>query len=171
MSLKNFLLCTFSLSLSALSFAANADPGSITIPRTVPYVEGAANDAIRAECRFPIELPEMIAEEAKDRGLNVQLTDANIDTAVGRVLSIRTEYVYAQGGGAYTGKKTARIRGELRENGQIIGDFLMERATSRGAGMFDYSACGSLNRISDALGKDVAKWLVRPAMGTRQGIR
>lgn len=169
MTLKNKLLCAFGFGLSILSLTVSAAPESIKLARTIPYVDGAANDAIRSECHFPTDLSQAIADSSTGNGLDVQLTDENLEQASGRVLRIRTEYIDARGGGSYTGKKSARIRGELRDNGQVIGDFQMERAT--GGGLFGFTACSALQRLSGALGKDVAKWLKKPVPGTRQGIR
>jgi hypothetical protein len=141
---------------------------TVTVARETPYAEGAASPAIRSECHFPTDLPQAIAENASQYGVMVQLADQDIGNVPGRVLSIRTESVIAIGGGGYTGKKSGVIHGELRENGQIVGSFDMQRST--GGGLFGFTACGALERISAALGKDVAKWLSHPQMNTRHGI-
>lgn len=140
----------------------------ILIPRVVPYAEGAANEAIRTECEFPADVSRQLAEFSERRGVAVQLSDENLETVGGRVLLLKTSFVHAMGGGRFTGDKSARIRGELRENGRIIGDFHMQRNT---AGAVSLTACGALERISRALASDVSVWLMAPQMGTRRGLK
>ena len=143
----------------------SAAAGSTKIPRVIPYGEDAANEAIRRECNFPTYLPEQIAKVAAKHDVAVQLSDEDLEHSDGRVLLIKTVYARASGGGSYTGKKQARIRGELRENGQVLGDFDIQRVTGR-----SWTACGSLQILAEALSGNVVNWLKSPQMGTRLGL-
>jgi len=147
-----------------------ADGTVVLIPASIPYAEDAANDAIRSSCSFPTYLPQQVIAAAKRYNITVQTSDADLSTLnSGRVLQIKTLYLYGLGGGGYSGAKSARIRGELRQDGKVVGDFTMQRDTK--GGLVNWTACGALERDADALGRDVARWLNAPQMGTRQGVR
>lgn len=133
----------------------------VSMPRVVPYDEYTTTEAIRRECSFPHRLPAAIAAEAADHGIQVQLVD-DLDRTGGRVLYMKTVKAEAMGGGSYTGKKRARVRGELRENGRVVGDFEIQRHTGRG-----WTACATLERIADAMAGNIVKFLQNPQMGLR----
>ena len=161
--------------LAACAGDPAADPAArkipVQIPRTLPYAEDAASGAIRADCSFPTYLPQKIVEEAASRHITVELSDADLaEVKQGRVLRIKTLYLEASDGGGYTGEKKARIRGELLQDGRVIGDFTIQRNTGRSWPPWSgWTACSSLERDADALAEDVAEWLTAPQMGTREG--
>ncbi len=65
------------------------------------------------------------------------------------------------GGGGWSGPKTMTIRADLMQNGVSLSTTTFSRASK--GGMFGgmTGTCPIFDRISVALGKDVAKWLVR----------
>ena len=139
----------------------------IRIAYAIPYEPGAANEAVQSECDYPTYLPKRIEEIAAKHGIVVELSRERLDQVTqGPVLLMRTTEVYVLGGRRYTGGgKKARVRGELREDGQATGDFDIQR-TSGGK----WTACGTLDHIADAIAGNIVAWLKAPQHGTRIGL-
>ena len=148
----------FALVLLALvpvaSWAQQGD-ATIRIARTIPYGSSAqvASNAAR-ECTWDRELSERIVEYS--RGL-VEATDEDLATLPGRTLRVYIRSMRGIGGGMFTGPKYGAIRADLHEDGKLIGRF----DAVKGSMMPINTACGTLSKIADALGADVAAWLRR----------
>ena len=140
----------------ALSSASRAADGSIHIVAEVPYRDGVGGQLIRDECAFGKDITDSIVYQARGQ---VVVASGDVSTTSGKWLDVVITKAHAAGGGAPTGPKWGRIYGELKEDGRVVGNFTFKRTTSR---PFTFRACTTLKLITDALGKDVAKWLQAP---------
>jgi hypothetical protein len=147
------------LAAFAVTGTASAADGTIRISEDIPYRSDAVGGAlIRAECDWGRELSASIVRNARG---TVEATDADLATLSGRTLHIVITKAHAAGGGAVSGPKWGRIYGELKQDGQLVGNFTLKRTTNR---PFTFRACTTLEQIADTLGADVAKWLQKPTL-------
>ena len=70
-------------------------------------------------------------------------------------------------GNAFTGRsKSLTVKGELREDGKVIGTFRARRSTSGGVFGGYKGNCAFFGRCAKTLGKDIVGWLQKPAMNS-----
>lgn len=137
---------------AATVFAAD---GTIRVNRVAPYTKSVPDyeEAIKS-CPWNRELNEHVIEYSD--GL-VEATDADLTTLPGRTLRISILHMRAAKGGGFSGPKWGAIRAELYEDGKLIGRYNRYRRTMTPFGSY----CGSLSKVADALGADIAGWLKR----------
>ena len=88
-------------------------------------------------------------------------TDADLATVGGKVRVLSIVKAHTAGGGNMSGPKWGQVRGELRENGELLGNFSIRRVSAR---PFDMAVCKPLDRIAVALAGDIAAWLKNPTI-------
>jgi hypothetical protein len=84
----------------------------------------------------------------------VAVAKGPLDAQPGTTLAITITEAHIRGGGMYTGDKSARLEGELRRGGEVLGRFDL-RSTSEGS----VSACGAASALGQQLAKDVGRWV------------
>lgn len=135
--------------------AQAADP-PVRIVADVPYRTDVGGELIRQECQLGRYLSDSIVRHAAGRVVVAVPGEGN-----GRWLEVVVTKAHAAGGGAISGPKWARIYGELKEEGRVVGNFSFKRTTSR---PFTMRACTTLKLVAEALGGDVARWLEQPTL-------
>lgn len=159
--------------IAAIAWVGLARPASagepLTIVQPIGFAEGAfVRDAVRDECQLQTKVPGFIAEFAGEH-FDVSTAASVAESGSGKVLFV--EMIGAdEAGNAWTGRhKSLKIRGELTENGEVIGSFMARRSTMGGF-MGGYKGnCAFFGRCAKALGQDVARWLEHPAMDSMIG--
>ena len=135
----------------------------------VPFADDSgATGKVMDECTLDTRLPQFIAEAAR-RGVKVVVGPAPEDGAAGKFLYIEITHILGPGGGAWSGPKSVSVKGELIENGEVIGSFIGSRFSTGGAFAGYKGTCSILGRCIKALGKDIAGWLRAPTMDARLG--
>lgn len=142
--------------LAVLPLGANA-ADTIKVARVVPYMEDISATNL-PKCEWNRTLPGLISWKS---GRTVEVTDADLATIEGKVLVLSIVNAHTAGGGSMSGPKWGRVRGELRENGQLLGNFNIRRVSAR---PFDVSPCKPLESIAVALAEDIAAWLKQPTV-------
>ena len=142
--------------VAALPLAAHA-ADTIKIATVVPYMEDISATNL-PKCEWNRRLPGLIAWKS-DR--TVEATDADLATVEGKVLVLSIVNAHTAGGGSISGPKWGRVRGELRENGVLLGNFNIRRVSAR---PFDMAVCKPLDNIAIALAGDIAAWLKQPTI-------
>jgi hypothetical protein len=135
--------------------ASGANAEQITISRVVPFSENSgARDEIKQKCMLETQIPQHIKLAAKGK-LDVVVTTDDLETVAGKILVVEITGVDApRGGGFARGGQSMLVHAELRENGVVLASKDRRRRTAQG-----FSTCGSLNRVSNALGQDIVGWL------------
>ncbi len=141
--------------LACLVAASGAYAEPITISRAIPYSEhSGAREEIKQQCLLDTQIPQHIESAARGK-LDVVVTTDDLETVPGKTLVVEITRVYApRGGGFVSGGHSVLVHFELRENGAILASKDRNRRTSQG-----FSTCGSLKRVSNALGRDIVGWL------------
>lgn len=154
----------FATLIPSLCLCAFAHAEVVTIPSDVAYADGAdVRDAIKQECELETLIPEYIERGARKSDIEIVLSD-DPGSATGKVLQLEITYVLAPGGGGFSGPKSVTVRGELRDNGEVIGSFQAARFSTRGS-----RTCTILDRCVRAIGEDIAAWLENPSMDAKLG--
>lgn len=150
-----------------LLLAATAEAKDvITISELTPFAEDSgATDAVKKECGFEERLPKYLKSEAK-KIADIVMTTEPLETVEGKVLYMETTHVFAPGGGGYSGAKNVEVEGELRENGEVIASFTVDRSALFG---MTPGTCSMLKRVAKKIGEDVAEWLEAPEMDAMLG--
>jgi hypothetical protein len=145
--------------LAAASFivAATAAAEPIKVARSVPYKDISVGTAdVRQECDWNTQMIDYLVQYSRG---TVVATDENLDTAPGMALKLVVVGIHTAGGGAFSGPKWVKIRGELLLNGKVINNF---QKTSHSMDLFRGS-CSVANKMGKQLSGWLAKWLRKPA--------
>jgi hypothetical protein len=142
--------------LAALPLVANAGD-TIKVARVVPYMEDISATNL-PKCDWNRKLPGLVSWKS---GRTVEVSDADLASVEGKVLVLSVVNAHTAGGGSISGPKWGRVRGELRENGQLLGNFNIRRVSAR---PFDMAVCKPLDNIAVALAVDIAAWLKNPTI-------
>jgi hypothetical protein len=160
--MRRAVLATLILAVSAATQAKDV----ITISQFTPFAEDSgATDAVKEECEFEERLPKYLKSEAK-KVADIVFTTEPLDSVEGKVLYMETTHVFAQGGGGWSGGKNVEVEGELRENGEVIASFMVDRTAIFG---MTPGTCSMLKRVAKKIGEDVAEWLEAPEMDSMLG--
>gem|GEM_PF-2108267 len=139
------------LVMTTLVQPAKADE-TIAIASNIPYLDDTVgNDAIRAECTWTGSISSYVTRATRGSVVAVN----NLKTVAGKKLVVTITSVHAAGGGGFSGPKWGSVKGDLIDQGKILGSFEFSRSTMTGK----MTACGTLENIAKALGKDIARWL------------
>ena len=143
----------------ATGLAATGASAAVQIARSVPIAPAAgATEAVKAEC----QLETLVPAEIQKAGADVQLVDA--PSKSGKALELSISEVHAPGGGPFSGPKWMAVSGQLFEKGKLVGSFRAKRLSTS-----PRSTCGTLARITQAIGRDIAGWLQAPTMNAELG--
>jgi hypothetical protein len=160
-------LAPLALACAWMTSAYAAD--AVSIRKPVPFNEDAdIPNSVREECKLDTTLPDVIAEEAKDRMAITFVAEAG-PSSKGRVLDLEiTEAV--TDGNAFTGHhKSMAVKGKLYQDGEVVGSFRDRRNSMGGAFGGFKGSCAVLLRITKEIGGDVADWLAEPRMNAKLG--
>ena len=120
-----------------------------TVDSVTPFAEDSGATAEqKSECMLDTRLPNYIAAAAEP-DVEVVISTEPLDEAVGKVLKLEIIRANERSGG-FSYKRPARVavRGELVENGETIGSFVLMRQTLKTAKFDGFKgACASLGRL------------------------
>ena len=144
----------------AVPAAIAANP-PVQIAKVIPYQgDDVGSDNVR-QCDWNRRLSFQTASLSRGQ---VVATDQDLASLPGRTLRMSITRAHTAGGGSISGPKWGRVDGELWENGQLIGNFSIKRASNR---PFTLSSCAPLRKIADALAEDVNEWLKHPTLAPK----
>ena len=167
--MRQLLLAVITTAFAFMSLASNAEDMTYTVVSPVPFAEGSgASGDVKATCTLDTRLPQFIENAAK-RGVKVVVSADPGEDVEGKVIRIEFTHVLGTGGGAWSGAKSVTVRGELIENGEVIGSFTAARYSGGGAFGGFKGTCAILGRCIETLGEDIAAWLKNPTMHAMLG--
>lgn len=154
----------------AAGCVARPTPDSLIIQRTSYYKPGAtAGDKIRDECGLEQVVPKQIREYARGDYDAIYFSDTLSDATPAKVLVMKIVNAQGLGGGRHSGPKSLTVEGTLTQNGQVLGSFIVHRATMGGYRSSTKGTCALLARCAKRIGKDVGVWLKEPTMNAVLG--
>jgi|GEM_PF-579150 len=126
------------------------------------------NDVVREQCMLPEKLSGFVRDNAMGQYENI-IVDTDRAPSGADVLEIQIIQLLAPKGGGWSGPKFVTVKGTLKRNAQVIGNF-EGRRTSTG-GMFGAfkGTCAILGRCTKTLGSDIATWLQNPRHNSTLG--
>lgn len=151
-------------------FVATAHADTISMQKPVPFSADAEIDGkIRRECTIEVHLADFVQKFGKARGIDVTFVDHTEDVTEGRVLLLEITDAESSGNAFIGHRKLTSVRGQLMENGEVIGTFRGRRNSMGGAFAGYKGSCSVLGRTVRALGEDIAAWLAAPSMDALLG--
>ena len=155
--MKRFLILTAGL---FFGFALHAQ--TIVVPEKIPYGKDTmVRPKVRSECQIEEKIARFIVSYAQKGGMKI----VREKPSDGEYLVLDAEVISAvgAGGGAWSGSKSVKIKGDLKDqSGKVIANFTAGRYSGGGAFGGYKGTCAILGRCTKAIGKDVAAWLVDP---------
>jgi len=153
--------------LVALSISVISTPTFPDVLKTIilldrmPYAEGVkVSDEVRAECKLETKLAESVKTHLEKTHFKVSVTQEEDIKRGGKFLDVRMIGVHADEFGwswQTGGGSMVTIKAELKENGEMTNTFSYYRHSNR---RFS-GVCELLENCVNALGKDIARWIVR----------
>ncbi|MGH8446251.1 MAG: hypothetical protein ACREVL_13345 [Solimonas sp.] len=126
----------------------------ILVAPLVRYEDGVGTTEVRSTCDWNQTIVNTLVARSKGR---VATTSAELDKAHGKTLDLWIQGVHSVGGGGYAGPSWGLLRGELWQDGKIIGRFQQTKETMS---RFRFTGCSALDKVGEALGRFTANWLV-----------
>ena len=137
--------------------------GVVKIHSIIPF---APNNTIalniKNECKIGEQLSEFIATYTKGKNIEIQREPSVASTDAGQVLMIEITNAVSEGNAFIGHRKFTRIKGTLFRDGVEVSSFSGGRNSMGGAFAGFKGSCSVLGRTADALGGDVARWLMNP---------
>jgi hypothetical protein len=151
-SILVFLLCVPLVSPAAdkllVQIPATLDPAA-------PIVE-----SVKRECGVESLVGNHVFQKVQDRSGGAEpLSDAS-KVGASRWLQLTILSVHGVGGGSWSGVKSMTIRAQVLQNDQVLGTTILRRQSKGGFFGGVMGTCAILERISLALGQDVANWML-----------
>ena len=136
---------------------------TVLVPSFIPYLkEDTANEAVRRECKWNTTMPQALVDESKG---SIKIADQNFDAVTQKKLMLVATHLHTLGGGGFTGPKWLVLDGKLMEGGKLLGNFEARRQTIRGS----YTACSTLESLSEDIAEDIVEWLKAPGLNAKLG--
>ena len=152
-----------------LAAAAGAWAGEFKVQRAAPYAADAIIAGnIKRECTIDSQLVDALRRSAAESGNDVQLVES-LDTTSGQALKLEIHDAQSAGNAWMGHHKSVTVKGWLYRDGQEVAKFVARRISRGGVGAGFKGSCSVLERTVNAIGKDIAGWLVNPADGAQLG--
>lgn len=120
-------------------------------------------DRVRAECTIDTLLGKHVYEKVNEKFPGAAQVREPGEAGKDKLLNLTILGVFGGGGGAWSGSKYINMRAELTQNNQVIATMVRQRSSRGGAFGATMGTCAIMERITVALGRDVAEWLASPA--------
>jgi hypothetical protein len=156
----------FMLAAAPAAFAADG----VIVQKPVGFNEDAdVPKAVLDECKLENELPDAVAEKAKEAGVAVTFADKVAGSEPGRTLQMEISDVIADGNAFIGHRKAMSVKGKLYQDGAVVASF-KDRRTSMGGAFGGFKGnCAVLVRTARAIGEDIGTWLAAPKMDSKLG--
>lgn len=165
-----FLLFPWAFTVGAILSPASNAADAITIKKLATFDANLSVPVeIRLNCDLEKRIPAYTRDHAKEGFSQVILSEDLSGSTTPLTLTMTIVGLRGQEGGLQTGGKHVVIEGALRENGKLKGSFLAKRRAGVTWGPAHKGTCSLLDRCAQALGKDVAAWLLAPSLNARLG--
>lgn len=143
--------------------AAMAADSPVRIAKVIPYQSDDVGSANVRQCNWNQRLSYQIASQSSGQ---IVATTEDLTGLPGRTLRMTITRAHTAGGGSISGPKWGRVEGQLWEDGTMIGNFSIKRASNR---PFTLSTCSPLEKIADVLAEDITAWLKHPTLDPNAG--
>ena len=140
--------------------AASGPPVNVTIPYASYDDHSDTPNVVKQKCKFHETLPKAIAEVVPGASVS---TGSNT-----KVLSL-TIVTMRGVDPAWDGDSKVIVRGELRDDGTLLGDVRIKHSAIKGVVGAMGGRCAALDEIAELMAADLAPWLRNPEEGAELG--
>lgn len=161
MRMLSSILLLAMMTMGLQSFAQKVD--TLVVPESISFAENTrVRGKIKTECRLEEKTSTFIRSFTQGNAYSKVVTQKPASGAY-HILEAEITQVHGPGGGAWSGPKSMRVSGKLKDNkGKVIATFEASRYSTGGAFGGYKGTCSILGRCTKAIGKDIAAWLVDP---------
>lgn len=168
LSFRFFALALFlvSANIGLQSLAQNVK--TLVVPEKIAFSKDCrVNDKVRNQCQLEEKTMRFLKEFNRSDYNMVTEKPASGDY---HVLSAEIIEVTGAGGGAWSGAKSLKVKGTLKDSkGKVLGSFEAGRYSGGGAFAGYKGTCSIMGRCTKAIGKDIGLWLTNPGMDSYLG--
>lgn len=160
----NFMRLSILLVLASAGLACFAQKvDTIYVPEKISFAEGVnVRGKVRTECRLEEKTSTFIRTFAQGNAYKTVVTEKP-KSGPYHVLEAEIVEANGAGGGAWSGPKSMRVAGKLKDHtGKVIATFSGSRFSTGGVFGGYKGTCSILGRCTKAIGKDIAGWLIDP---------
>lgn len=135
---------------------------TLVIPEKVVFSKDCrVKDKVRNQCQLEEKTLRFIKEF--NRSNYTSLVTEKPASGNYHVLTAEIVEVQGAGGGAWSGYKSIKVVGTLKDaKGKVLGNFEARRYSGGGAFGGYKGTCSIMGRCTKAIGKDIANWLSNP---------
>jgi len=149
------------LALGVCGPAPAEDKIAVVVPATLDP-NAAIGENIRRECAIEAGIGNEAFANVSKRYPGIEpIRDLNQAAPGARVVRMTIVGALGAGGGAWSGPKSITIRADLIQNTKVLATKILRRQSNGGAFGGFKGTCSIMERITVALGRDVAAWLPR----------
>lgn len=148
------------IAITALPAVAN-ESLFIQIPATIDPA-APIPPAVRNECAVDMLVGNYALSEIGRSGFSTQSLSSQEQAGNNKFVQLTVLSVHGFGGGAWSGSKSMSVRADLKQGTSTIASTVLSRSSTGGAFATFKGTCEILDRVSKAIGKDVAKWIAHP---------
>ena len=116
---------------------------------------------VKSECGVEMLLGNHTVSAMSKSGASIKSAATPEEAGLDQFVQLTILSAQGFGGGAWSGPKSITVRAELRQGGKAIDSTILTRATNGGAFAGFKGTCSMFERVTVALGKDVAAWVAR----------
>jgi hypothetical protein len=161
MTTRRHWISIVAAALGFVALAAAAEPILVQVP-AVFDPQAPISDAVRTECAVDMLLGNFAYDRVRAKFPESSTVQKSTAPGTEKVLNVTILSVHAAGGGPWSGRKSMAVRADLLQSGKVIATTVRERSTGGSFGTF--GTCAMLERVTAALGSDIASWLSRTVL-------
>jgi hypothetical protein len=154
------MLCMAGLSASAGAASQGDEKLFVQVP-AIYDSQAQVPPAVWHECDLGRHIGEQVLQRVSERFRGALPLDSTLGPGQEKTLKLTIVGVRGLGGGAWSGAKTILLRADLQQDGREIAMTVVDRSSKGGPLGGVSGTCPIMERISVALGRDVAAWLPR----------
>jgi len=153
------------LAVSAQAKDSKSTGKVLVLPEKIPYGENISQK-VKNECNLDGKLSQFLKANGQKYFTEVKTGKS----APGDyVLNVEIYDADNRGGGAWSGSKFVTLKGQVKQNGKVLGTFTARRYTGGGAFAGFKGTCSLLGRCVKTLASDIANWAQSPTKEARLG--
>jgi hypothetical protein len=160
MRTASFLIPTI-LALCVAPLAGADQTIAVVVPALLD-ANAAISGKVKQECEIDVKLGNQVYQSVSEKYPGAEQIPSSSQIASDRnVVRVTVVGALGAGGGAWSGPKSITIRADLLQGSKVIDTKTLSRQSGGGAFGGFKGTCGIMDRITVALGRDVASWLPR----------
>jgi hypothetical protein len=164
MRMKSIIGLAGIMAFSAMPMSYANERLLVQVPAVLDPSAPIAN-SVKRECALESLMGNHVFQQVSERIAGTAQIDDVAKPGPDKVLKLTILSVHGVGGGSWSGSKAITIRADVSQNMQVIASKVFRRGSRGGVFGGMSGTCSIMERITVALGRDVAKWVPTMSLG------